>query len=129
MLAKHRQQMSPAEITAAEQLVHSIDGWDFTDDHVVLRMGQKAVSKKDAAVTLKCGEVIAVQNNGRILMRLMRRPAPFATTKVGTCVVVHIASRKLVTAWYNKPTDNHATLDLSQYAWQVNVIEYLRSIQ
>ena len=129
MLAKHRQQMSPAEISYAEQVVHSIDGWDFTDDHITLRMEQKGVSKKDAAVTLKCGEVIAVQSNGRVLMRLMWLPAPFATTKVGTCVVVHLASRKLVTAWYNKPTDNHATLDLSQYTWKQDIVAYLRSIQ
>jgi hypothetical protein len=115
--------MSPAEITFTETLVHSIVDWSFENDHLLDRMLSKGVTKKDAAITCKWGEVIAVQSNGRIVLRLMKG------MRKGVVIVVSLSDRMLVTAWYNKPTDNHATLDLSQYAWQVNVIEYLRSIQ
>ena len=123
MQSKHRKQMTADEIQYAETLVHAIDGWDFTDDHMLLRMEQKGVSKKDAAITLKWGAVIRVQNDGRILLRLM------TGMRKGVCVVAHIPSRTLVTAWFNNPKDQHATLDMSEYTWRVNVVEYLGGIQ
>lgn len=122
MQAKHRKQMTAEEIQHTEALVHAIDALDLTDDHAVLRMTQKGVTKKDVAITAKWGEVIAVQSDGRVVMRLM------TGLRKGVVIVIQLASRRLVTAWYNSPTDQHATLRLSEYTWKVNVIEYLRSI-
>ena len=121
--AKHRKQMSPAEIQYTETLVHSIDGWALTNDHMLAEMQKDCISKRDVAITAKWGEVIAVQSNGRIVLRLM------TGMRKGVVVVLSLADRTFVTTWYNKPTDNHATLRLSEYTWKVNVIEYLRSIQ
>ena len=123
MEAKHRTQMSAVEIQYAETLVHSIDGWGLENDHLIARMTAKGVSKRDVAITAKWGEVIEVKSNGRIVLRLM------TGMRKGVVIVVSLHDRMLVTAWYNKPCDNHKTLDLSAYTWKVNVIEYLRSIQ
>jgi hypothetical protein len=113
-------QMSAAEIKFTETLTHGIDGWDFTDDHILERMEQKGVSKRDLAITLKWGEVIEVNDRGRVVMRLM------TGMRKGVVAVVSIPDRSLVTGWFNKPSDNHKTIDMSEYAWKVNVVEYLR---
>jgi hypothetical protein len=123
MQSKHRKQMTAAEIQYTESLVHGIDTWCFDNDHLLARMEQKGVSKKDAAITLRWGAIIRVQDDGRVLLRLMNG------MRKGVCVVVSLKDFTLVTAWYNKPTDQHTTLDMSEYTWKVNVIEYLRSIQ
>lgn len=123
MQSKHRKQMTADEIEYVETLVHAIPAWDFTREHMVERMAQKGVSAKDAAITLKWGAVIRVQDDGRVLLRLMNG------MRKGVCVVASLKDRTLVTAWYNKPTDQHATLDMSEYTLKVNVITYLRSIQ
>ena len=122
MQSKHRKQMSPTEILFTETLVHAIDGWDFTNDHMLTRMAQKGVSKKDAAITLKWGEVIRVQDDGRVLLRLM------TGLRKGVCVVASLRDKRLVTAWYNHPKDNHKTLDMSEYTWRVDVVAYLRGL-
>jgi hypothetical protein len=129
VLSKHRRQMSPAEIRFAETTVHAVDTWCFDNDHLLQRMQQKQISKKDAVLAAKYGEVIRVQDDGRVVMRLMRPTQPFATDKVGTVVCVSLLDKTIVTAWHNDPKDNHMSAGLDAYTWQVNVIEYLRSIQ
>ena len=124
---KHRSQMSPAEINFTEKLVHGITEWNFAVDHILDRMAQKHITKQDVLDTLKHGEVVEVNSRGRVVLRL--RVKYNATMKRGTCVVVSIANKVLVTAWFNNERDHHDTLDRSEYNWNVNVIEYLRSIQ
>lgn len=123
MQSKHRKQMSQAEIDYAEMLVHAIDSWKFDNDHLMQRMQQKGISKKDALLALKWGAVIRVQDDGRVLMRLTQG------TRSGVCVVASLKDHTLVTAWYNNPRDNHSTLDLSEYTWKANTTDFLRSIQ
>lgn len=132
---KHRNQMTPDEITFAETLIHSIQEWDVTGtDHARSEAafkprvsgqtrGQSAISKQDIINTLKYGNVIELNDRGRLVVRLMKGK------RAGTCVVVSIRDRKVVTVWYNDPRDTHATLRLSEYTWNVNVIDYLRSQQ
>ena len=115
--------MSPAEITFAETLVHNMCEWNLATDHVVGRMKQKGI-KKDAIVnTLKYGDVIEVADNGRVTLRLMKGMAN------GTCVVVSLRDKVVVTCWYNNPKDRHATLDLSDYTMTADVVTFLRSIK
>jgi hypothetical protein len=123
MQSKHRKQMTLAEIQYTETLVHAITDWRFDNPHLFERMMQKGVSKKDALLALKWGAVIRVQDDGRVLMRLMNG------IRSGVCVVVSLITRTLVTAWFNRPTDHHATLNLSEYTMTQNVVDYLRSIQ
>lgn len=120
MERKHRLQFSTEEITYTEKLVHSINEWDFSQDHVLDRMAEKHISKNDIIVTLKWGEVIEINDKGRIVLRLMKG------LRKGVVVVISIRERVLVTAWYNDPRDNHKTLNLSDYNWDVDVIEYLK---
>lgn len=123
MERKHRSQMSAEEIKYAETLVHSITEWNFAVDHVMDRMAEKKIKKQDAVNTLKYGDVIEVNDKGRLVMRLMKGMMK------GTCVVVSVHDRVLVTAWFNKGSDNHKTLDKSEYTWKVNVIEYLKGLK
>ena len=129
MQSKHRRQMSPEEIRFEESTVHAVDVWCFDNDHLLQRMAAKQISKKDAVLAAKHGEVIRVQDDGRVVMRLMRPTPPFAADRVGTVVCVSLLDKTIVTAWYNDPKDNHKTLRLREYTWRVNVIDYLRSIQ
>lgn len=123
MERKHRIEMSKTEIVFAETLVRSINEWNFATDHAMERMEQKGVAKQDVLNTLKYGEVIEVNSYGRVVLRLTLKGK-------GACiVVVGLRDRALVTTWFNRATDNHKTLNVSEYGWKVNVIEFLRSIQ
>jgi hypothetical protein len=118
----HRKQMTAEQIVFTEALVHNMSEWNFAVDHVMQRMLEKKVTKDAAVNTLKYGEVIEVNDNGRVVMRLMKG------MRAGTVVVVSIRDRVLVTAWYNSPKDNHKTLNLSEYTWKLDVITYLKGL-
>jgi hypothetical protein len=118
----HRKQMTAEQIVFTEALVHNMSEWNFAVDHVMQRMLEKKVTKDAAVNTLKYGEVIEVNDNGRVVMRLMKG------LRAGTVVVVSIRDRVLVTAWYNSPKDNHKTLNLSEYTWKLDVIGYLKGL-
>jgi hypothetical protein len=118
----HRKQMTAEQIVFTEALVHNMSEWNFAVDHVMQRMLEKKVTKDAAVNTLKYGEVIEVNDNGRVVMRLMKG------MRAGTVVVVSIRDRVLVTAWYNSPKDNHKTLNLSEYTWKLDVIGYLKGL-
>jgi hypothetical protein len=130
MESKHRRQMSQDEIRFAERTIHAINDWRLEgNDHLNERMEEKGVSKKDALLALRCGEIIRVQDNGRVVMRLMRPTQPFSSDRVGTCVCASLTDHTLVTAWYNEPTDNHDNLNISMYRWRVDVVEYLKTLR
>ena len=57
------------------------------------------------------GQVIEAKDNGRAVMR----------GQDGTCVVVSVPTRTVITVWHNDPTDNHYTLDLSAYRWRADL--------
>lgn len=122
MERKHRKQFTAEEIVYTEALIHGITEWNFAVDHVLERMEQKHISKQDLINTLKYGEVIEVNDRGRVVLRLMKGK------RKGTCVVVSVHDRVLVTAWYNAGNDQHKTLNLGEYIWNINVIDYLRSL-
>jgi hypothetical protein len=120
---KHRTAMSPAEIEYSETLVHGITEWNLMTHHAAERMEQKHIAKQSVVDTLKYGAVIEVNSLGRILIRLMKGKMK------GTCVVVSPKDKSVVTVWYNRGNDNHATVDMSQYGWDVDVITFLRRAQ
>lgn len=125
MERKHRKQMTQSEIRFAESLVHKTDGWNLAVNHTLERMAAKKITKQDLIDTLRFGEVIEVNSLGRLVLRLRLKLTP--TMKRGTCVVISVTNRVVVTAWFNSEKDHHATLDLSEYRWNVKVIEYLKS--
>jgi hypothetical protein len=123
MERKHREQMSPAEIEYSESLVHGITDWNLMTHHAAERMAEKHIAKQDVVNTLKYGAVIEVTSLGRIVVRLMKGKMK------GTCAVVSPKDKTVVTVWYNRGSDNHSTIDMSQYGWDVNVITFLEKIQ
>lgn len=118
----HYTQMSKQEIEYTESLIHSVTEWNFAVDHAMDRMAGKGIKKGDVLNALRYGSVIEVNDKGRVVMRLMKGMMK------GTCAVVSVRDRVLVTCWFNKGRDNHSTLDKSEYTWRVNVIEYLRGL-
>ena len=126
MQSKHRKQMSQSEIEYAEMLVHAVDDWKFDVGHLFERMMEKGIRKKDAALALKFGEVIRVQSDGRVVMRLTEADEPDCL--IGTCVCADLKRHQLITVWYNEPDDTHSTLNLSKYRWKRNTTDFLRSI-
>jgi hypothetical protein len=123
---KHRSEMSTKEIAWTEKLVHGVREWNFAVDHVLERMAEKGITKQALLDTLRYGEVIEVNSRGRVVMRLRVKLNP--TMQRGTCVVISVRDKVLVTAWYNSERDHHNTLDRSEYGWNVDVITYLESL-
>jgi hypothetical protein len=125
MERKHRKQMTQSEIRFAESFVRKTDGWNLAENHTLERMAQKQITKQDLIDTLRFGEVIEVNSLGRLVLRLRLKLTP--TMKRGTCVVISVTNKVVVTAWFNSEKDHHATLDLSEYRWNVKVVDYLKS--
>jgi len=121
MERKHRIEMNTAEISNVESLVHNINEWDFSHDHVMQRMEQKGITKGALVNCLRYGRIIEVNSEGRAVLRLNMKGG-------GVVVVVSLAERVLVTAWKNANEDNHKTLNRSEYGWAVNAADYTRSL-
>lgn len=123
-LRKHRVQMSPDEISYAETLVHSIQPVvNPRNAHFVEEMQNDGIQLDDVIQTLRMGSIIEVNDLGRCLVRMLQGP------KSGTCAVINIHNGHIVTAWKNNPRDNHKTLRLNEYRWDVNVAEFLSTVQ
>lgn len=121
MERKHRIEMKAAEIANVESLIHNVNAWDFSHDHVMERCEQKGIRKGDLVNCLRYGRVIEVNDAGRAVLRLNMKGG-------GVVVVASLAERVLVTAWKNANEDNHATLNRSEYGWKVNAADYVRSL-
>lgn len=126
LLKKHRKQMTAAEIAVVERHVHSIRKFRADNSHLLHEMKHdkytKEITHKDIAKALKKGEVIEVAEGHRALVRLT------TGERSGVCVVISLRDDTVVTTWYNNPTDTHRTLDLSKYQWNVNAIDFIRSV-
>lgn len=119
MLRKHRKQMTVPEIQALEAIVHGMPSWISKSQYLAGRQQERSISRLEVFKCLHYGSVIEYKDDGRVVMR----------NTDGVCVVAHLATHTVVTAWYNDPSDQHWTLDLSQYRWNVNLMPYIRSAQ
>lgn len=115
MQRKHRKQMSVTEIKTLEHIVHSMPSWVCKTKYLAGRQQERSISRLEVFKCLRYGVVIEYKDDGRVVMR----------NTDGICVVAHLATHTVVTAWYNDPSDQHWTLDLSQYRWMVNLIPYI----
>lgn len=116
MQRKHRTQMSASEITSVESLVHSVKGWRIGSCLVHASKRGRTITRDEVLDALTTGEVIEVNDAERVLMRSAK----------GICVVVNVKAKFTFTVWVNDPSDNHKTLNRSEYQWRVNVANYLR---
>lgn len=114
MLRKHRKQMTPAEIHAVEARVKRVPAW-VSQPYYAVRARERNVSRLEVYRAIAFGQAIEAKDDDRVLMR----------GSDGVCVVVEIPTRKIVTVWYNSPDDQHWTLDLSQYRWNVNLVTWV----
>lgn len=119
-LRKHREQLTQKEVEFIEGTVHAIDEWKFSPNgHFAQRLTEKKLTKDDVLAALWNGRVIEITDAGTVLMR----------SAAGACVVADIKQQFLITCWYNRPNDRHRTLDLAEYAWQVDAVAFVKSLR
>jgi hypothetical protein len=116
-LKKHRVQMTAREREYAEFVAHSTAGWTLSNNvHLDGRMDSKRITRDEIIGALQGGQVIEVKDDNRIVMR----------SDDGFVAVADVRTKTVVTAWFNAPSDNHRTLDLSEYTWQVDVTKFMK---
>ncbi len=86
-------------------------------------MAQKGVTAKEIENCLKYGNGIEIHNEAGELRAVVRHA--YGRPKVAVCVVIGLGSGTIVTTWKNSGSDNHKTLNVLAYGWQVNVVELL----
>src|ERR1700674_633204 len=101
MQRKHRKQMNAAEIQSVDSLVKAVTSW-VSKGHYETRSRERSISRLEVYRAISQGSCIEAKDDSRVVMRHAD----------GICVVVEIPTRKVVTAWYNSPDDQHYTLDL-----------------
>ena len=120
---KYHTQMNAAEKQAVELAVRAIAARRAFVDHAEERMHQKHVAAKDIEICLRYGSVIELHNEAGELRALIQHS--FGKPKVKVSVVIGLTSGNVVTTWKNSAMDNHSTVDISKYTWQVNVVSIL----
>lgn len=113
MQRKHRKQMTVAEIKAVESLLRSVTSW-VSKGHYETRSRERSITRLEVYRAIATGAVIEAKDDSRLVVR----------GADGVCVVCEIPTHRVITAWYNAPDDQHWTLDLSQYRWQVNLTQW-----
>ncbi len=91
--------------------------------HAAERMAQKGVTAREIENCLKYGNGIEIHNEQGELRAVVRHA--YGRPKVAVCVVIGLESGTIVTTWKNSGSDNHKTLNVLAYGWQVNVVELL----
>ena len=124
-MRKHRQQMKAAEITALEARIHQVCSPELAG-HAAQRMEQKSVSAQEITNCLRWGQAVEIHNEAGELRAVVRHQ--YGKPKVAVCVVVSLETGVVVTTWKNKGSDNHSTLNLWAYQWQVNVASVLTAL-
>ena len=105
--------MTVAEISSVESIVKSVTSW-HSQPYYIMRAQTRKIARFDVFRAIAYGQVIEAKSDGRAVMR----------GQDGTCVVIEVPTRTVITVWYNDPTDNHYTLDLSQYTWYTDLTKW-----
>lgn len=114
--------MKQAEIEVLEVRVREIAA-TVISTHAADRMTQKGVTAKEIENCLKYGIAIEIHNEANELRAVIRHA--YGKPKVAVCVVIGLASGTIATTWKNAGSDNHSTLNLYAYQWNVNVATVL----
>lgn len=122
-MKRHRQQMSSREIEALEARTRKVTE-ALLIAHAEQRMAEKGITARDIELTLKYGIAIEINSDATDEYRAVVRHA-YGKPKVATCMVLGLTSGKVVTTWKNAGSDNHSTLNLYAYQWNVNVANLL----
>jgi hypothetical protein len=116
MQRKHAKQMSRTEMAAVRMAVAAVPSW-VSRGHYAVRGRERSITRREVYEAILFGLPGEVNDKDRVVMRHAS----------GVCVVVELPTHTVVTVWYNDPQDQHWTLDISQYRWTVNLVEWSRA--
>ena len=120
---KHRQHMNSAEVRALKEAIRGLDPTKLYSFnwYIKKRMKQRGISRKDINRTIKEGHIIEAHNEKRDDIRILLRHE----TKRGlaVCLVVSLKDHCIITVYINESSDNHPTLNWSEYQWNVDLVE------
>jgi hypothetical protein len=122
MARKHSKQMKAAEIEALTVRIRQI-AKAVVSSHATDRMAQKGVTGRELELCLQYGAPVEIHNEASELRVVVR--FAYGKPKVAVCVVVGLLSGTVATTWKNAGSDNHSTLNLWAYQWDVNVCNLL----
>ena len=121
----HRTQIKLADILAVETRVRGIDcvRWGF---HMQQALDRAHATGADIQRVLAKGKLIEINDgNGSGEPRVVLR---HDENGWGTCVVVSLVRRELVTLWVNTSHDKHFTLDRNAYRWRPDIAKLLQEV-
>lgn len=121
-MRKHSKQMKAAELEALTARCRTI-GAALISSHATERMAQKGVTAKEISLCLQYGVPVEIHNEASELRVVLR--FAYGKPKVAVCVVIGLESGTIATTWKNAGSDNHSTLNLYAYQWNINVCSLL----
>ena len=124
MARKHIKQMNREEVGFIHGFIRSaaFTVWS-AKPHFYDRANERSFTLADAQAAVKGGLVVEVHNDRAPDVRVLVR------NKLGTCAVVSLLTREIITVYYNAPTDGHETLNWGAYRWQQNVAALVKEIR
>lgn len=123
MARKHRTQMVSQELTALTMHVRTLPVRTPNAGHFVDRKAERVFTITQVHDAVRSGDVIEIHNDAAPDVRVLMRDDQ------GTCVVVSLVTRDIVTVYYNAPHDQHSTLNWSLYRWSAPVLPLLRNLR
>ena len=112
---KHVVQMNSLEVDKCFSKVKrwKLEAWNITD-HTLIRLREKEIEGIHLAYSLIDFSIIEYKQmksgNERIVIR-----SNMSFNGFNVCTVLDITTGTVITAWKNRVTDTHRTLDLSKY--------------
>ena len=115
---KHVTQMLPTERQMVESFAYTLPFYKgLNNSHIKERKAKWGVSDADILAALWQGEVIEVHANNFPDVRFVMR---YQSGERAICTCASMRG-EVITVWVNRVSDNHYTLDLDQYQWNVNL--------
>lgn len=90
--------------------------------HTSIRQKEKIITEKEIHRAIHNGKIIEYhyKDSNRILVRGNTNEKGY-----NICVVLDVNTKEVITAFDNKVTDNHYTLDTSKYISYINILNLL----
>lgn len=112
---KHYSQMTQSERMSIEAYAHGLATYRWQDNpHLIERQREKRITDAELILALRKGKVVEAHINNYPEIRFVLR---YIVNNRAICVCASHHG-KVVTAWANNATDNHRTLDRTQYQWK-----------
>jgi hypothetical protein len=124
MARKHIKQMNKQEVAFVHGFIRSANFSVWSGKaHFYDRASERSFTLADAQSAVKGGLVVEVHNDKAPDVRVLVR------NQAGTCAVVSLQSREVITVYYNAPSDGHETLNWGAYRWAQDVVALVKSLR